>query len=93
MQTVSRKRETLTSIKQRTRFLGDIAMYSRRHGLIVALVHAAETRAVRRLQVCDTRVSAWAVDNEIALGQRKVDEKSNEITAIPELLKMLAAGN
>jgi len=23
-------------------------------------------------------------------GQRKVDEKSNEITAIPELLKMLA---
>jgi predicted transposase YbfD/YdcC len=35
-------------------------------------------------------VSAWAVENEIALGQRKVDEKSNEITAIPELLKMLA---
>jgi predicted transposase YbfD/YdcC len=35
-------------------------------------------------------VSAWAVDNEIVLGQRKVDEKSNEITAIPELLKMLA---
>jgi hypothetical protein len=31
--------------------------------------------------------------NEIALGQRKVDEKSNAITAIPELLKMLAAGN
>jgi len=24
------------------------------------------------------------------LGQRKVDEKSNEITAIPELLKVLA---
>ena len=38
-------------------------------------------------------VSAWAVDNEIVLGQRKVDEKSNAITAIPELLKMLAAGN
>jgi hypothetical protein len=54
---------------------------------------AAETRAVRRLQASDTRVSAWAVDNEIALGQRKVDEKSNAITAIPELLKMLAAGN
>lgn len=35
-------------------------------------------------------VSAWAVENEIVLGQRKVDEKSNEITAIPELLKMLA---
>ena len=35
-------------------------------------------------------VSAWAEANEIILGQRKVDEKSNEITAIPELLKILA---
>ena len=35
-------------------------------------------------------LSAWAEANEIVLGQRKVDEKSNEMTAIPELLKMLA---
>jgi predicted transposase YbfD/YdcC len=35
-------------------------------------------------------VSAWAEENEIVLGQRKVEEKSNEITAIPELLKVLA---
>ena len=35
-------------------------------------------------------VSAWAEENKLVLGQRKVDEKSNEITAIPELLKMLA---
>jgi predicted transposase YbfD/YdcC len=35
-------------------------------------------------------VSAWAVENEIVVGQRKVDEKSNEITTIPELLKILA---
>lgn len=34
-------------------------------------------------------VSAWAVDNGLVLAQRKVDEKSNEITAIPELLKLL----
>ena len=34
-------------------------------------------------------VSAWAVSNGIALGQRKVNDKSNEITAIPELLKVL----
>ena len=34
-------------------------------------------------------VSAWASENQIVLGQRKVDEKSNEITAIPELLKVL----
>ncbi len=34
-------------------------------------------------------VNAWASENHMALGQRKVDEKSNEITAIPELLDML----
>lgn len=34
-------------------------------------------------------VSAWACENRVVLGQYKVDEKSNEITAIPELLKQL----
>jgi len=34
-------------------------------------------------------VSAWASGNGITLGQRKVDDKSNEITAIPELLRLL----
>ncbi len=34
-------------------------------------------------------ISAWACANGLVLGQRKTDEKSNEITAIPELLKML----
>jgi predicted transposase YbfD/YdcC len=34
-------------------------------------------------------VSAWASANGITLGQRKVDNKSNEITAIPELLELL----
>lgn len=34
-------------------------------------------------------VSAWASANGIALGQRKVDAKTNEITAIPELLRLL----
>nr|WP_282638511.1 ISAs1 family transposase [Sphingobacterium thalpophilum] len=34
-------------------------------------------------------VSAWAAENELVLGQIKVDEKSNEITAIPQLLKLL----
>lgn len=32
-------------------------------------------------------VSAWAVDRSISLGQLATDEKSNEITAIPELLE------
>jgi predicted transposase YbfD/YdcC len=34
-------------------------------------------------------VSAWATENQLVLGQRKVDDKSNEITAVPQLLKML----
>ena len=34
-------------------------------------------------------VSAWAASTRLVLGQVAVDEKSNEITAIPELLKML----
>jgi predicted transposase YbfD/YdcC len=35
-------------------------------------------------------VSAWASENRLVLGQVKVAEKSNEITAIPELLQTLA---
>jgi predicted transposase YbfD/YdcC len=34
-------------------------------------------------------VSAWATENKLSLGQVVVDEKSNEITAIPELLRLL----
>ena len=34
-------------------------------------------------------VSAWASEQRLLLGQRKVDGKSNEITAIPQLLRLL----
>jgi predicted transposase YbfD/YdcC len=34
-------------------------------------------------------VSAWSVKNHVVLGQLKVDDKSNEITAIPKLLELL----
>ena len=34
-------------------------------------------------------VSAWATANHLILGQVKVDDKSNEITAIPKLLHLL----
>jgi len=34
-------------------------------------------------------VSAWASANRVVLGQVKVDDKSNEITAIPQLLQVL----
>jgi len=34
-------------------------------------------------------VNAWANSNQLVLGQLKVDGKTNEITAIPELLELL----
>jgi len=34
-------------------------------------------------------VSAWGVENHVCLGQQACDAKSNEITAIPELLALL----
>jgi predicted transposase YbfD/YdcC len=34
-------------------------------------------------------ISAWATENHLMLGQKAVDCKSNEITAIPELLRIL----
>jgi predicted transposase YbfD/YdcC len=34
-------------------------------------------------------VSAWATENKLSLGQVVVGEKTNEITAIPELLQLL----
>jgi len=34
-------------------------------------------------------VHAWSTDNNICLGQLKVDDKSNEITAVPELIASL----
>lgn len=38
-------------------------------------------------------VSAWANENNLVLGQVKVSEKSNEITAIPMLLEALSLEN
>ena len=40
-------------------------------------------------KACIHMVSAWSSKNNMVLGQIKVNEKSNEITAIPELLKLL----
>jgi predicted transposase YbfD/YdcC len=34
-------------------------------------------------------VSAWAASNRLVLGQTKVESKSNEITALPELINVL----
>ena len=35
-------------------------------------------------------VSAWAAENKLSLAQVKVGDKSNEIKAIPEILRLLS---
>ena len=35
-------------------------------------------------------ILAWSCEHHMVLGQRKVDDKPSEITAIPELLSLLA---
>jgi predicted transposase YbfD/YdcC len=65
----------------------------------IAKLTAGEVVAIDGKALCGTRqagnkgivhmVSAWAENNGLVLGQRKVDEKSNEITAIPKLLEAL----
>jgi predicted transposase YbfD/YdcC len=55
---------------------------------IVALDGKALRRALRDKSI-PYIVNAWAVDNGLVLGQVKVEEKSNEITAVPELIRAL----
>lgn len=56
---------------------------------IVAMDGKALRRALNKGQPLPYIVSAWAVENGLVLGQMKVAEKSNEITAVPELLRAL----
>jgi len=56
---------------------------------IVALDGKALRRALNRGESARYVVSAWAASNGLVLGQLKVTDKSNEITAVPELLRML----
>jgi predicted transposase YbfD/YdcC len=56
---------------------------------IVALDGKALRRALNQGQSLTYVVSAWAASNGLVLGQLKVADKSNEITAVPELLRVL----
>ncbi len=56
---------------------------------IVALDGKALRRALNKDQSVKYVVSAWAESNGLVLGQLKVADKSNEITAVPELLRVL----
>jgi len=53
---------------------------------VVAIDGKALRRALDEGESIPYIVSAWASQNGLVLGQVKVEEKSNEITAIPELL-------
>lgn len=64
------------------------------HVISKGSVVAIDGKSVRRAHGTDMRplhlVNAFAAENGVVLGQRRVDGKSNEITAIPELLAKLA---
>lgn len=59
-------------------------------GDVVAIDGKALRRALDEGASIPYIVSAWASENGLALGQVKVDDKSNEITAIPQLLQALS---
>jgi predicted transposase YbfD/YdcC len=56
---------------------------------IVALDGKALRRAINAGDCPKVMVSAWAAENGLALGQLKTSDKSNEITAVPKLLRVL----
>ena len=74
---------------------GFVAWVSSIARLTAGEVVAIDGKALRGTQEAGKKaivhmVSAWANTNCLVLGQRKVDEKSNEIKAIPKLLDALA---
>jgi hypothetical protein len=64
------------------------ATLRRRRRDLCALPRALR-RALRRGHSPRYIVSAWAQGNGLVLGQLKVAQKSNEITALPQLLRVL----
>jgi hypothetical protein len=56
---------------------------------VVAVDGKALRRAMNKKENLKYVVSAWAESNSLVLGQLKVTDKSNEITAVPELLRVL----
>lgn len=61
------------------------------HGEVIAIdgkqLHGSKDEGNGRTAI--DMVSAWATANELVLGQVRVEDKSNEIPAIPKLLQLL----
>ncbi len=72
-----------------TQWVADLASLS--SGEVVAIDGKTVRRSLDRAsgKAAIHMVSAWAQANRLVLGQEKVSEKSNEITAIPKLLARL----
>jgi len=52
-------------------------------------LRGSKSKKLGKKAIC--MVTVWATENHVALGQVKAEDKSNEIKAIPELLKLLDA--
>ena len=67
------------------------AVFDLSQGEVVAIdgkqLRGSRRQAGSRAAIC--MVSAWSTANQLVLGQRKTEDKSNEISAIPELLRLL----
>lgn len=70
------------------KWVKELTIFSEDGGDIVA-IDGKTMRGSRDGDKITHIVSAWCSVNNLVLGQTKTDEKSNEITAIPELLDLL----
>lgn len=72
-----------------SRWVSDLAQLTA--GQVIAIDGKCLRRSIDRAsgKAAIYMVSAWAHQNQLVLGQQKVDDKSNEITAIPKLLMQL----
>lgn len=69
-------------------WMQDLTVYCERGGDVVA-IDGKTMRGSRDGESITHIVSAWCSANNLVIGQVKTDDKSNEITAIPELLDIL----
>lgn len=73
-------------------FVWTQALHEASGGKIISIDGKALRRSLRKRSGVPMLhlVTAWASENHLTLGQVACEEKSNEITAIPELLKLLS---